>query len=102
MSGAQIVHFPRSNLSEGDFDPNLSRRFTGDEMNEVWKKIDSIAIEEVRRLVLTYEPHLEQELTSEALDLRVAKIAGFFLRESAKSVESVAYADARTKFEPGT
>jgi hypothetical protein len=94
---AQIVHLPRSNLSEGDYDPNLSRRFSGNEMKEVWKKIDSVAVQEVRKLVLAYEPHLEHELTAEALALRIAKIAGFFLRESAKSIESIAYADAYAK-----
>jgi hypothetical protein len=102
VGSARIVHFPRSNLSEGDFDPNLSRRFSGDEMKEVWKKIDGVALHEVRKLVLAHEPQLEQELTAEELGLRVAKIAGFFLRESAKSVESVAHANAYANLKLGT
>lgn len=104
MHTAKILQLPRTNLAEGGFDPNLARRFRGDEMREVWERIDSLAVTEVRALVLKHEPQLQQELTPEELDLRVAEIAGFFLRESAKSVHTRAYsvlARARDTLKPG-
>ncbi|UPT87455.1 hypothetical protein HAP41_0000046295 [Bradyrhizobium barranii subsp. apii] len=101
MGSGNIVHLPRSNLAESEFDPNLSKRFTGREMKDVWEKLDRVALEEVRKLVLKHEPHLEFELQAESLALRVAELAAFFLRQSAKRVVTHASAEASVS-KPGT
>ncbi len=83
---SNVVHLPRSNLLEDGYDPNLSKKFTGDEVQSVWQKIDSLAIQEVQKLVLKHEPNLANDLSAEDLRVRVTKIAQFFLRESARRV----------------
>ncbi len=98
MTGRTVIGFPRPAPGES-YDPNLSRRFTGEEVRGVWKKIDALVMEEVRELVLKHEPNLELELTPGELELRVAHIAGFFLRESAKRVDLVAYSKWREEKE---
>ena len=88
---AKVLYLPRTDLNEGEYDPNLSNRFSGEEVREIWMKIDSLALEEVARLVLKHQPNLAKELSQEMLAMRVAKIASFFLRESARRVNFIAY-----------
>lgn len=101
MGTGKVVHLPRSNLAEGDYDPNLSKHFTAEQMSDLWRKIDRLVVEEVSKLVLKNEPHLTAELSPAELGLRVAQIAGFFLRVSARRVNTSAYAQWYKSRRPG-
>ncbi|WP_035676484.1 hypothetical protein [Bradyrhizobium liaoningense] len=88
---AEVLYLRRSCLGNEDYDPNLSNRFSPEEIHELWAKVDRLVVDEVRKLVLRHDHSLANDLTPEELGLRVAKIASFFLREGARRIDMAAY-----------
>ena len=68
--------FLRSITRFGDEELDLvfSKNFSGKEMKEVWEKIEALALDEVRGLLLKHEPQL-LDLAQTELGLHVAKLA---------------------------
>ena|SRR3989344_1577573 len=93
-----VVHTLGKEAFDALIDPNLRGNFSSEEIDSVWKKLETLVVTETVSLLLKHNPTLRKDLGEESFKSYVAQIAAFFLSGSAGRIVVLPYVTGAAPF----